>query len=105
MASPVLTVEATLFQHFLVGLFLHPDCGFSPSRVERLYVVILQLGLSTLIEVGYEFDCVADLEILTDHPCDLPSRENSLVFFAASFKKTLLLKSQLMLILIRSLAI
>ena len=40
--------------------------GFPPSRFERLHVVIIAFDLR-------------DLEIVTDHPCDLPSRKK--VFF------------------------
>ena len=51
---------------------------FNPSRVEGLYVVILQLNLLNLIEVHDGFVSVADLQILIDHTCDLPSREKEL---------------------------
>ena len=42
----------------------------------RLYGVIFQFDLHNFIEVQHGFVCVADLEILIDHPCDLPSRED-----------------------------
>ena len=44
--------------------------GFIPSRAERLYVVVLQFDLQNLIEVQDGFECVANLEILKDHPLD-----------------------------------
>ena len=69
-----------MFQNVRVGLPLHRDYGFLPSRVERLYVVILQFDLQNLIEVQDGFVRVADLEILVDHPCDLPSREKVCLF-------------------------
>ena len=75
---------ANIIQDFLDGSLLHRDYGFIPSRVERLYVDILQFDLQNLIEVPDGFVCVADLEILTDHPCDLVSRENAF-FFLCSF--------------------
>ena len=67
----MLTVIQVL-QNFLVGLLLHRDHGFVPSCVERLYGVILQFDLQKLIKVQDGFVRVADLEILFDHPCDLP---------------------------------
>ena len=67
MPLAVLTVDAdgtVILQNFLVGLLLHHDCGFIPTRIERLYVVILQLALQNRIEVQHRLICVAELEIL-----------------------------------------
>ena len=58
-------------------LILHRGYGFIQSRVERLYVVLLKFGFQNLMEVQNGFVCVADLEILTDYPCDSPSREKA----------------------------
>ena len=41
------------FRSFVVGVLLHRDDGFIPSRVERLYVVILQFDFQNLIEVQH----------------------------------------------------
>ena len=38
--------------------------------------------LQIFIGVQIRLICVADLEILVDHPCDLPSRENTFFFLA-----------------------
>ena len=61
------------------------DCGFMPSRLERLYVVILELDLQNLIDVPDGFVCVADLEIRLDHPCDLPSCEEAFFSLCSFF--------------------
>ena len=55
-------------------MLLHRDHGFIPSRIEQLHVVNLQFDLQNLIEVQHGFVRDADLEILIDRPCDLPSR-------------------------------
>ena len=88
MAFAVLTVGADgniyiyiyIFQIFIVWLCLLRDYGFIPSCVERLYVVVLQSHLQNLIEVQDGFDCVANLEILKDHPLDFPCHEKAIVF-------------------------
>ena len=49
---------------------LQRDNGFIPSRVERLYVVVLECDLQNLIQVQDGFVCVAHLEQLIDHPCE-----------------------------------
>ena len=80
MVLAVLTVEADankFLQVFFIVLILHRGYGFIQSRVERLYVVLLKFGFQNLMEVQNGFVCVADLEILTDHPCDSPSREKA----------------------------
>ena len=74
-----------MFQHLLVGLLLHREYGFTPSRVERLYFVILQFDLPNLIQVQDGLVHVADLEILVDHPCDLPSHEKAFLFVRSFF--------------------
>ena len=70
-------------QVFLVGLLLHRDYGFIPSRVEPLYVVIVQFDSQNLTEVQDGFVCVANLEILSSHPCG--SREKALFFLHSFF--------------------
>ena len=52
---------------------------FIPSRFGRLYAGNLQFDLH-LIEVHDGFVCLADLEIFTDHPCDLLPREKAFLF-------------------------
>ena len=79
MSLAVLTIGADGNTHFSEfsssGLLLHHDDGFIPSRVERIHVVVLQFVLQNfLIEVQVRFVHVADLTVLVDHPCDLPSR-------------------------------
>ena len=71
--------------NFLVGLILHRDCRFIPSRIERLYVVVLHFDLQNRIEVQDAFVFAADLEILVDHPCDLPSREKAFLSLCSLF--------------------
>ena len=96
MAVAVLTVFSTVWigcscwltvfeilQNFVVRF--HRYDGSFPSRIERLYVVILQIDLQNLIEVQDGFVCVADLEIRVDHPFDLPSRENAFFIFFRFF--------------------
>ena len=56
---------------------------FHPSCIERLYAVILKINLRNLIEVQDRFVCVAHLEILKHHPCDLPSRGKAVVFMCS----------------------
>ena len=41
--------------NFLVGLILHRDYRFIPSRIERLYVVVLHFDLQNRIEVQDAF--------------------------------------------------
>ena len=73
------------FQNFVVEPILHWDNAFIPWRVGRWYVVVLQLELSNFSEVHDRFVPVADLEILIDHPCDLPSREKAFFFLYCFF--------------------
>ena len=62
MAVAVLSVaEGENYPHFLRRVASR-DCGFIPSRVERLYVVILQYNLQNLVDVQGVFVRVADLE-------------------------------------------
>ena len=73
MALVVLTVEAD-------GTVNSPDFPrrvASSSRTERLYIVTLQVDLQQFIVVQDGFVCVADLELLIDHPPDLPCREKA----------------------------
>ena len=42
--------------------------------------VILQFDRQMFIELQHGFVCVADLQLLTDHPCDLPSRQTAFFF-------------------------
>ena len=86
MALAALTVEPGGIKKskFLVGLLLQQDYGFIWSRDERLYVVILHFDPQNLIEVQDGFLCVANLEILIDYPCHLPSLEKAF-FFLHSF--------------------
>ena len=59
----------------------------------------LPFDLQNFIEVQNRFVCVAHLELLIDHPCNMPSREKS--FFSLSAaptpRETLLLKSPLII--------
>ena len=77
MTSAVLTVEADDgFNSPEIprrGALFKRDYGFISSRIERLYVVILQFGLQSSIVVQHGFVCVAALQIPMDHPCDLLS--------------------------------
>ena len=85
-ASAVLTVEAdghTNVPEFLRLIALCIHCGFIPSRIERLYVLILQFD-QNLTEVQDGFVRVADLELLIDHQSDLLSCEKAFSFCAAS---------------------
>ena len=74
-----------IVQNLIVWLLLHRDDGFVSSRVERLHVVILHFALQNLIEVQNRLVCVADLEILTDHPCGLHSHEKAILFLCSFF--------------------
>ena len=88
MVFAVLTIEVDGhldYSAFPRRFRLHRDYGFIPWRVERLDVVIFQFDLQNLIEMQDGFVCVAHLEILVDHPCDLPSRENAFFSFLCSF--------------------
>ena len=60
------------------------DYGVIPPCIERLFVVILPFDLLNLMEVQ-GFVCVADFEILADHPCDLLSRDHALFFLCSFF--------------------
>ena len=73
--------KKTIKTIIVVGLLLHGDHGLIPSRTGRLYVGILQFDLQNLIEVQDRLACVADLEILVDHPYELSSREKACLFF------------------------
>ena len=84
----------TFTKFFVVWPRLHRDDGFVSSRDERVHVVILQFDLQNLIDVHNRLVCVADLDTLVDHPCDLPSLKKAF-FLRCSFfsKKKLLLHS------------
>ena len=86
-------------QHIVVWLLLHRDDGFVPSRVEQLNVIVLQFDLQKFIEVEERFVRVADLEVLIDHPSDVPSRECFSSCATSSSIKTLLLEFPLLVFL------
>ena len=51
----------------------------------RLYAVVLQFDLQNFIVVQDGFVFVADIKVLLDHPCDLPSRGKSFFFLCSLF--------------------
>ena len=81
MASAALTVEADDNAHspHVVGwLLLHRNEGFVPSPcVERLYVFVLHSIFKIKLWSKTDFVRAADLGVLMNHPCDLPSREKT----------------------------
>ena len=89
-ASAVVTVEAVGdIKKFRIS---SSRCFFIAMTVSTHRVlndctfIVLQFDLQNLIQVQERVVRVADLEVLTDHPCDLRSREKAFSFYAAVCK-------------------
>ena len=68
--------------HFIVKLLLHRDSRRALNDCVCCHSSTRPAKISLMSKVCFVH--VADLEVLVDHPCDLPSRERAFPFCAAS---------------------
>ena len=57
---------------------MHRTCGLVPLRVEGLHAVAPELNVQKVGGVQKCIVCIADLEMLADHPCELSLSQWSL---------------------------